>query len=160
MTITHKQLLHGRVQHSLRAAFATSSPLTSLSCSNQNESLQIIDIHMYTYIYTYIYIWRPPYGDGSAGVLATTLWDPSKSPRAVSSLPSPLTFAKDLIRGMLSGQVRGLATCGRETLARFESPGYAALLSGQVRGMLPEAGLSYCRHFLFQDCVVVYSDKA
>ena len=24
-------------------------------------------------------------------------------------------FAKDLIRGMLSGQVRGLATCGRET---------------------------------------------
>ena len=104
--------------------------------------------------------WQPPYGDGSAGVLATTLWDPSTSPRAVSSLPSPLTFAKDLIRGMLSGQVRGLATCGRETLARCESPVYAALLSGQVRGRLPEAGLSYCRHFLEQGNVVVYSVKA
>ena len=60
---------------------------------------------------------------------------------------------------MLSGQVHGLATCGRETLARFESPVYAALLSGQVRGRLPDAGLSYCRHFLEQGYVVVYSDK-
>ena len=93
-------------------------------------------------------------------MLATTLWDPSTPPRAASSLPYSLPFARDLIRGMLSGQVRGLATCGRETLARRESLGYAALLSGQVRGMLPEAGLSYCRHFLDQDWVVVYSDKA
>jgi len=58
--------------------------------------------------------WRPPYGVGSAGMLATTLWDPSTPPRAASSLPSSFMLpcmVTPLLRFVLGHQLLVCVCC-------------------------------------------------